>query len=99
VRRRNRRQDVFDIHHLLQEYEDHFKNIETKCLVLEKLIKSSTGRGVDAYLHPKGMVDPEVKKRSLEDVSTLEQEIELKESIETMYNVVSNYFESLPWDN
>jgi len=99
VRRRNRRQDVFDLHHLLQEYEDHFRNVETKGLVLEKLIKSSMGRDLDAYLHQKGMLDPEVRKRSLEDVSTLEQEVEVKESIETMYDMVSDYFQSLPWDD
>lgn len=97
VRRRNRRQDVFDLHHLLQEYEDHFRNIETKGLVLEKLIKSSMGRDLDAYLHQKGMLDPEVRKRSLEDISTLEQEVEVKENIETMYYIVSDYFQSLPW--
>jgi predicted nucleotidyltransferase component of viral defense system len=99
VRRRNRRQDVFDLHHLLQEYDDHFRNAETKSLVLEKLIKSSIGRGLDAYLHQKGMLDPEVRKRSLEDVSTLEQEVEIKENIETMYDMVSDYFQSLPWDD
>jgi len=97
VRRRNRRQDVFDIYHLLQEYEEHFKNKETKHLVLEKLIKSSIGKGVDAYLHQKGILDPEVRKRSLEDVGTLKQEVEIEEDIETMYDVISNYFESLPW--
>lgn len=84
VRRRNRRQDVFDLHHLLQEYDEHFRNMETRSLVLEKLIKSSTGRGLDAYLHQKGMLDPEVRKRSVEDVSTLKQEMEVKEDIDVL---------------
>lgn len=99
VRKRNRRQDIFDIAHLLQEYEDHFSNVETKNLVLEKLLKSSVGRDVDVYLHRKGMADPEIKKRSLEDVSSLEQEVEVKEDAAVMYGVVSSYFESLPWSN
>ena len=37
VRNRNRRQDVYDIHHLLTEYADYFSKEEVKQDVLNKL--------------------------------------------------------------
>lgn len=97
IRNRNRRQDVFDIYHLTQEYKDHLNNPDVKALVLDKLIKSAKGKKIGEYLHRKAMADPEIKERSLKDVGTLKQEIEIKHDYAAMYITVSEYFESLPW--
>ena len=99
VRTRSRRQDVFDIHYLLNQEASLLYSNETKKTVLDKLIKCSERKGIEAYLNQFGMRDEEIKRLSLEDFHTLSLEIDIDIEVppEDMYTVVQAYFESLPW--
>lgn len=101
VRTRSRRQDIFDIHYLLNQEASLLYSNETKKTVLDKLIKCSTGKGIEAHLNQTGMRDEEIKSLSLKDFHTLSLEIDVDIEIppEDMYTVVQDYFESLPWSN
>lgn len=97
VRTRSRRQDVFDIHYLLNQDENHLYSKETKKTVLDKLIKCSERKGIEAYLNKSAMRDEKIKNLSLKDFHTLSLEIDIEKSPEDMYAIVQSYFESLPW--
>lgn len=97
VRTRSRRQDIFDIHYLLNQEASLLYSNKTKKTVLDKLIKCSTGKGIEAYLNQTGMRDEEIKSLSLKDFHTLSLEIDVDIPPEDMYTVVQDYFESLPW--
>ena len=100
VRTRSRRQDVFDIHYLLNQEASLLYSNETKKTVLDKLIKCSERKGIEEYLNQFGMRDEEIKRLSLEDLHTLSLEIDIDTEVppEEMYTVVQDYFESLPWE-
>ena len=72
---------------------------EQKKTVLDKLIKCSEGKRIEAYLNQFGMRDKEIKNLSLKDFHTLSLEMDVDMEIppEDMYIVVQDYFESLPW--
>lgn len=101
VRTRSRRQDVFDIHYLLNQEASLLYSNETKKTVLDKLIKCSERKGIEEYLNQFGMRDEEIKRLSLEDFHTLSLEIDIDTEVppEDMYTVVQDYFESLPWSS
>lgn len=101
VRTRSRRQDVFDIHYLLNQEASLLYSNETKKTVLDKLIKCSERKGIEEYLNQFGMRDEEIKRLSLEDFHTLSLEIDVDTEVppEDMYTVVQDYFESLPWND
>lgn len=101
VRTRSRRQDVFDIHYLLNQEASLLYSNETKKTVLDKLIKCSERKGIEEYLNQFGMRDEEIKRLSLEDFHTLSLEIDIDTEVPPadMYTVVQDYFESLPWSN
>ena len=96
-RNRNRRQDIYDLHHLISNYADHTD--EEKTLVLETLIQKSSGKGVDHLLHKDGLDDQEVMSRSEKDYPLLANEIsgELPDFSST-YSLVRDYYRSLPWE-
>lgn len=101
VRTRSRRQDIFDIHYLLNQEASLLYSNETKKTVLNKLIKCSERKGIEEYLNQFGMRDEEIKRLSLEDFHTLSLEIDIDTELspEDMYTVVQDYFESLPWND
>lgn len=98
VRKRTRRQDVYDIYFLLENYSDHFQKDETKKIVLAKLKKSSENKGIDEYLHQNGILDESIKQMAFQDFETLELEIDIeKVEFDVMFGELSSYFQSLPW--
>lgn len=98
VRNRHRRQDVYDIHHLLTAYADYFENNDNKQSVLEKLKRAAQGKSIDNYLHENGIVEPEVKAMALTDFDTLRLEIDVEAvDPEKMFETISHYYQSLPW--
>lgn len=100
IRNRNRRQDVYDIYYLLDVHKDHLKTNKSKSLVLNKLIKSSRNRNIEKYLHQNGILDEDIRQRSLQDFSTLALEIDISEiDPDSMFEEISKYFCSLPWEN
>lgn len=101
VRNRNRRQDIFDIYYLLGQEADILCTKNSRETILEKLFKSSKGKGIEKHLKREGMRDEDIKFRSLSDFDTLllEIDIDIEQSPEDMYQVVQDYFEALPWDD
>lgn len=98
VRTRSRRQDIFDIHYLLNQEKSLLYSNETKKTVLSKLIKCSERKEIEAYLHQYGMRDEKIRNFSLKDFHTLSLEIDVDIPPEDMYTAVQDYFESLPWN-
>lgn len=97
-RNRYRRQDVYDIYHLLTAYDEHFGKDVVKKMVLDKLKKCSEDKGIDDYLCQNGILDEKIKRMSLHDFKTLELEIDINNiDPENMFNHISDYFRSLPW--
>lgn len=99
VRNRTRRQDIFDIYYLLGQESGILYTNSSMDTILEKLFKSSKGKGLEKYLNQEGMRDEDIKLRSLVDFDTLllEIDIDTDHSPEDMYQIVQGYFEALPW--
>lgn len=98
VRNRNRRQDVYDIYHLLTDYVDYFAKKTTKHDVLEKLKRSAIGKNIDGYLHSEGILAPEIKTMALKDFDTLKLEINITQiDPHQMFDEISAYYQALPW--
>lgn len=98
VRNRNRRQDVYDIYHLLTDYADYFAKETTKHDVLEKLKRSAIGKNIDGYLHSEGILAPEIKTMALKDFDTLKLEINITQiDPHQMFDEISAYYQALPW--
>lgn len=97
-RKRNRRQDIYDIYYLLNEEGDELQNASVKGIILERLVISSKNKDIEEYLNAHAFKNEEIKKRSLEDFDTLKSEIKVGVPAETMYKAVQEFFESLPWE-
>ncbi|SFU03622.1 nucleotidyl transferase AbiEii/AbiGii toxin family protein [Halomonas saccharevitans] len=97
ARNRNRRQDIYDLHHLLRSYADH--SHEEKILVLETLIQKSSGKEIDHLLNQNGLDDQDVMDRSARDYPLLADEIEGDlPGFSIAYEFVRDYYKSLPWE-
>ncbi|WP_406905003.1 nucleotidyl transferase AbiEii/AbiGii toxin family protein [Acinetobacter baumannii] len=97
VRNRSRRQDVYDLHHLITNFA---KNTEgEKVQIYNSLIEKSANKKIDEYLRQSALRDPEIRTRSEEGFEDLEHEDVTEVSFEEAYSLVQEYFESLPWEN
>lgn len=96
VRNRSRRQDVYDLHHLITKYSTHSEG--EKFQVYDLLIEKSVGKSIDQYLKKIALQDPEIRSRSEEGFNELIYEDVEEISFEEAYLVVQGYFESLPWE-
>lgn len=95
VRNRSRRQDVYDLHHLISKYSTNSNG--EKFQVYNLLIEKSAGKNIDEYLHKLALQNKEIKSRSQEGFDELIYEDVEEISFEEAYLVVQEYFESLPW--
>lgn len=97
IRNRNRRQDVFDIHHLLNERKQLYVD---GCMraVLEDLIVKCADRDVSVSID--SIDQPAVHDMAEEDYDTLEIEVsgDLPD-FEEAFAQISAYYRSLPWSN
>lgn len=95
VRNRYRRQDIYDLH-LLVKYRDSSFADETRSKILHSLIEKATARKL--LVNQQSMRNPEIIRRSREQYSLLENEIEgdLPE-FEDTFDFVRAYYEDLPW--
>ncbi|KEC82407.1 nucleotidyl transferase AbiEii/AbiGii toxin family protein [Acinetobacter sp. ETR1] len=96
VRNRSRRQDVYDLHHLITKYSTYSEG--EKFQVYNLLIEKSVGKSIDQYLKKLALQDPEIRSRSEEGFDELIYEDVEEISFEEAYLVVQEYFESLPWE-
>ena len=94
VRNRSRRQDVYDLHHLISNYSAHSDG--EKFQVYNLLIEKSVGKSIDEYLNKLALQNPEIRSRSQEGFDELIYEDVEEISFDDAYLVVQEYFESLP---
>lgn len=94
IRKRYRRQDVYDLFLLLEKFPLHDQ--EEIQRVLQSLLISAQSRQVS--VHAKSMQNPEVRSMSQHDYETLAAEIdEDLPDFDVAYDTVREFYESLPW--
>lgn len=97
VRNRFRRQDIYDIYHLMNEGYV-CGNTQEKEVVLAILKQKSIGKNIDHLLHKNGLDDEATKTMAKRDYSIIKDEIEGDlPDFEEAYQIISEYFKSLPW--
>lgn len=92
IRKRNRRQDIYDIHWLLETMSIDQKQKEA---ILTGLIAKSGARDIDPSI--KSLDDSEVKGRAKQDWQSMILEVGELPDFELAYNVVRSFYVSLPW--
>ena len=92
IRKRNRRQDVYDIAFLIGEHD--FSGAD-KTAILTTLIEKCRSRGIEAK--PESMDDPEIKQRAQADWETLALEIGDLPPFEERFALMRDLYVSLPW--
>lgn len=95
IRKRRRRQDVYDLNFLLSHYP-HARDLATKAKILDSMIEKSNSRGLT--VSKESLSDPEVIRLSREEYDLLTSEIEGPlQNFEQAYSIIRDYYESLPW--
>ena len=92
VRKRNRRQDVYDIAFLI---DGHDFDDDDKTIILATLIEKCRSRGIDARQN--SMDDPEIKQRAQADWDTLALEIGDLPPFDERFALMRDLYISLPW--
>ncbi len=93
VRRRNRRQDVYDLHLLIAE-----GTFDAACRkrILDALLVKCRARDIEPTRNSLG--DPEVRERSGADWPTMELEVGALPEFEPCFARVSKFYQDLPWE-
>jgi predicted nucleotidyltransferase component of viral defense system len=95
-RKRNRRQDIYDLYYLITNYTNN--SLDEKTEVLELLFKKSEGKGIDEYLIPTALNNKKIREMSEENYHLIADEIEgILPEFKVSYLIVKKYYESLPW--
>lgn len=92
IRKRNRRQDVYDIAYLVETNE---LTEEDRRNILETLIEKCRTRGIEAT--PASMDDPEVRRRAEVDWNTLALELDDLPPFDERFAMMRELYVSLPW--
>lgn len=96
IRKRNRRQDIYDLYYLITNHANN--SAEEKTKVLELLFLKSKDKGISELLIPTSFDNKDIISRSQVDYETIEDEIEgALPSFEVAYGVAKKYYEELPW--
>ncbi len=92
VRKRNRRQDIFDIHHLLCMYD---LTEQQKSALLETLKQKCQARGI----HPKqtSLEDPGLIERARSEWHTQKLEVMDLPDFEVCFRTANTLYKNLPW--
>lgn len=96
IRRRNRRQDAYDIYSLLEK--GYLDREDSKILIFKSLIEKARSR--DLLVAINSLRDSDVIARSSHEYETLADEIagDLP-PFDRVYGTVRDYYESLPWNS
>jgi hypothetical protein len=94
VRKRNRRQDIYDLQRLISSHEFTTQSLEQ---LLEVFLAKCASRHIVATYD--SMDDPEIKMRSGADWNTMKLEIGTLPIFEDCYQKVNEFYKSLPWKN
>jgi predicted nucleotidyltransferase component of viral defense system len=93
-RKRNRRQDVYDLNLLVERFGD-IDNFE-RSKILNSLIIKSKAREISPDIN--SFEDPELKSRAKKEYHTLEDEIEGElPAFDELFQKVADFYRSLPW--
>ncbi|MPL96454.1 hypothetical protein SDC9_42635 [bioreactor metagenome] len=92
IRKRNRRQDVYDIAFLIGEND--FSDAD-RTAILTTLIEKCRSRGIEA--NRESMDDPEIKQRAQAEWETLALEIGDLPPFEERFSLMHDLYVSLPW--
>ena len=95
-RNRTRRQDIFDLHLLLEQCEP-LDEVEQGA-ILDSLIVKSRARGLDPTQD--AMDDEELRARAERDYYTLTSEVEgALPPFEEAFDIARHFYRALPWKN
>lgn len=94
VRNRSRRQDVYDLDLLIA---DDAIDDDCRAQILEAFLEKSRSRHIEP--NRDSLDDPEVKRRSGAEWSTLELEIGAVPDFEACYTRVRDFYQKLPWES
>jgi len=93
-RERNRRQDVFDLYHLISKYSFSSEN---KSIIHKSVVIKSESRGIDANF--RSLENPSLRERARKGYEDLDVEVPFQElDFDKQYDVVVEFYRSLPWD-
>ncbi len=92
VRNRNRRQDVYDLHLLIQ---DKALDEAVRLKILNAFLEKCRSRHIEPARE--SLDDPEVKRRSGAEWETLELELGEAPEFEACFERVRGFFRDLPW--
>ena len=92
VRNRSRRQDVYDLHLLI---DDDAIDGERRAQILDAFLEKSRSRHIEPNCN--SLDDPEVKRRSGAEWDTLELEIGKIPDFEVCFTRVRDFYRNLPW--
>lgn len=92
IRKRNRRQDVFDIAFLI---DTHKIDAEDRQAIHDTLMSKCRSRDIEPT--KESLTDPEVVDRARADWETLQLEVQELPSFDERFQLVSELYESLPW--
>ncbi len=92
IRKRNRRQDVYDIAYLVR---GGVLSDQEKLEVLKRLIKKSESRDFTPSLE--SISDPEVRRRAEKEWTSMELEVDDLPPFDEEFKIVEDFYESLPW--
>lgn len=95
-RKRNRRQDIYDLNFLINRFSTSDEDEKHK--VLATLINISQEKGIEEWLHKGGLADKGIEDRSKQDAKTLDFESKEDFDIDLAYENVRKYYELMPWD-
>ena len=91
-RKRNRRQDIYDLHYLTADNET---DANSKCQILNVLQVKCRSRDIEPTRT--SLADPEIRERSAARWETLELELGEVPDFETCFEQAKAFYESLPW--
>lgn len=96
-RRRNRRQDIYDLHYLLSNC--HKISTEEKLIILNSLLNKSIGRIPDGDVNIETLDREDIRSMSEENYHLLADEVadELPD-FSVSYDGINSFYKSLPWD-
>lgn len=95
VRHRNRRQDIYDVWHLLSKYSFTPDDLAS---ILDSFKKKSLGRIDDEYINKDALAREDIIQASRHEYNLLADEVEGDlPDFDEAYSKVRLFFESLPW--
>ncbi len=94
IRKRNRRQDVYDIAHLITQNEI---DVDARAEILSTLIVKCRSRGIEPS--QASLDDPEVRDRAAKEWDTLRLEVADLRPFEEQFALVSEFYRALGWSS